>query len=92
MRTARAGTQLPQLLASPAKPSRTGIEMSIRTTSGSSDSASSTAWPPFLRERDDLEAVVGAEDRLQRLRKERMVVGDQDADLGHSLTVARFGH
>ena len=37
-----------------------------------------------LREPDDLEALVRAEDRLQRRGEERVVVGDQDANLGSS--------
>ena len=63
------------------KPSTPGMLRSIRTTSGSSSRASAIAWRPSnARPTTSIRSSL-AEDQLERLREETLVVGDQDA--GH---------
>ena len=63
--------------------------MSIRTTSGSSFRASSTASRAVARVPDDLDPLVADEDRLERLGEETVVVGDEHADRLGLLRAAR---
>ncbi len=53
---------------------------SIRTTSGSSFRASSTASLPVARAAGDLDPLVAGEDRLEGLGEQAVVVRDENAD------------
>ncbi len=54
--------------------------MSIRTTSGRSSRAASTAWSAVLRLADDLDLRLRLEDHLEAGAHERLVVDDQHPD------------
>ena len=61
-------------------PSITGMLMSIRTMSGSSSRASSSASARSSRAPDKLDRALAGQDRLERLREQAVIVRDQDAN------------
>ncbi len=63
-----------------SNPSTTGIFTSIRITSGRSSRASIDGLLAVLGDPDDVDPIVFAEHRHQRLGKEPVVVGDEDSD------------
>ena len=61
-------------------PSRFGMRMSRRITSGSSSSTSATACGAVFGLADDLEVRPALDDQAKPAAHERLVVGDRDAD------------